>query len=375
MKSGFTWNEDWVDLESKPNDPQLLCSLKAFSILGKEKGVDFCSAKPVALSDANISLSGSVRHFAFSTGGTSGKPARVIHSTDTLASAVDALEKTVGPGPLSSICCLPVRHLGGWMQVFRAIRTGGCVFFCSYRDLAQERMGQKLMGRWLSLVPTQLFQLVKSGRALENLRKARGIFVGGGPLRPDLAKKCREEAIPVWPTYGLSETAGMVTLLKADDFLNGREGVGQAMPHADLLLSEGERKILIRTESLCLAKPPKVFDSGESFQSEDFGEVDAEGYWKILGRADRTIITGGEKVDPALVEKAILETGLVEECVVIGKEDTKWGQVVTAYLSPYGVPLGKVQEITKNTLQGPCYPKKWVTTEKLPVSEMGKPLG
>ena len=223
------------------------------------------------------------------------KASRVIHSTDTLSRAVEGLQSIIGFDPISSVCCLPLHHLGGWMQVHRAVRTSGSVFFCSYRDLECDRLTLKLENRWLSLVPTQLFHLLKSPQALKNLRKTKGIFVGGAAMSAKLSDLCRKENLPVWPTYGMSETAGMITLLSADEFLNGQEGVGKALPHADLRLSDDRSRISVRAKSLCLAKPPDIFGSGDSFQTEDYGEVDRSGYWKVLGRGDRVIVTGGEK--------------------------------------------------------------------------------
>ena len=228
----------------------------------------------------------------------------------------------------------------------------GSVFFCSYRDLECDRLTLKLENRWLSLVPTQLFHLLKSPQALKNLRKAKGIFVGGAAMSAKLSDLCRKENLPVWPTYGMSETAGMITLLPADEFLNGREGVGKALPHADLCVSDDGCRISVRAKSLCLAKPPDIFGPGYSFQTEDYGEVDGMGYWKVLGRGDRVIVTGGENVNPDFVEKAILKTGLVEQCLVVGAKDEQWGQMVTAYLSPSCIDLTKVKELVREAVAG-----------------------
>ena len=172
----------------------------------------------------------------------------------------------------------------------------------------------------------------------------------------------------------MSETAGMITLLSADEFLNGQEGVGKALPHADLRLSDDRSRISVRAKSLCLAKPPDIFCSGDSFQTEDYGEVDRSGYWKVLGRGDRVIVTGGEKVNPDFVEKAILKTGLVEQCLVMGPKDEQWGQRVTAYLSPSGVDLIRIKELVREVVSGANYPKEWILADELPLSEMGKPL-
>ena len=94
----------------------------------------------------------------------------------------------------------------------------------------------------------------------------------------------------------------------------------------------------------------------------------------MLGRGDRVIVTGGEKVDPGLVEKAILNTGLVEQCLIMGIEDEQWGQRVTAYLSPSSADLNRIKNLVRENVSGANYPKEWILTDELPLSEMGKPL-
>ena len=364
----------WIDPDNDPNDVRLLFAKKALGCFREVQAVDFARGKPMDLSGMDLSGFPNAQLLAFDTGGTSGKTSKVIHSTDTLSRAVEGLQSKIGFDPISSICCLPLHHLGGWMQVHRAIRTSGSVFFCSYRDLGEERLDSKLKDRWLSLVPTQLFHLLKSPPAVKNLRRAKGIFVGGAAMSIKLTALCRKENLPVWPTYGMSETAGMITLLSADEFLSGREGVGKALPHADLCLSGDKSRISVKAKSLCLAKPPYTFGLGDTFQTEDYGEVDQSGYWKVLGRGDRVIVTGGEKVDPGLVEKAILNTGLVEQCLVMGIEDEQWGQRVTAYLSPSSADLNRIKNLVRENVSGANYPKEWILTDELPLSEMGKPL-
>ena len=102
--------------------------------------------------------------------------------------------------------------------------------------------------KWISLVPTQLHYLIKNSIACENLRKFKGIFVGGSRLSEKLANECRSIELPLYPTYGMTETAGMVTILKKADFLNGFDGV-ETLPHSSLKLEDESNKILVKSES------------------------------------------------------------------------------------------------------------------------------
>ena len=362
----------WIDPENDPADPRLRFAKAMVELQQEGHCVDFSSGKPFVMDRDEPFLSNKGSLLSFQTGGTSGRPSQVIHSLDNLFHAVKGLQEKIGSDPISSVCCLPLHHLGGWMQVHRAMKTQGTVFFCSYHDLVRDTFALKLKGRWLSLVPTQLHKLIKTAQALENLRSARGIFVGGAGITPRLSALCRQEELPVWPTYGMTETAGMVTLLSSDEFLQGREGVGQVLSHAKLSLTGQDGKIGVECQSLCVSKPPRQFYAGECLQTEDYGEVDDDGYWRISGRADRIIVSGGENLDPEIAERAIMETGLVDECVVVGIKNEEWGQLARAYLTPASVNLSEVRRLAKSLLPGAGYPKEWIATDKLPLTEMGK---
>ena len=79
-------------------------------------------------------------------------------------------------------------------------------------------------------------------------------------------------------------------------------------------------------------------------------------------------------MDPSLIEKVLYSTGYVEECIVYGEPDQKWGQKVVAYLCPENIDLSFTQAAVRDKLVGPMKPKVWKTGNKLPLSEMGKPL-
>ena len=230
------------------------------------------------------------------------------------------------------------------------------------------------MDKWISLVPTQLQELIKTNIAIENLKLSRGIFVGGAEMSKPLISSIRSIGLSVYPCYGSSETAGMVTLLESESFLQGKEGVGTALPHAEIRVNSANGHIELRSDSLCLSRGGIICPKNMWFETPDLGKLDDAGNLLILGRSDRIINTGGEKVDPSLIEKVLYSTGYVEECLVYGEPDQKWGQKVVAYLCPENIDLSKLQAAVRDKLVGPMRPKVWKTGNKLPLSEMGKPL-
>lgn len=311
------------------------------------------------------------------TGGTSGKPRFARHTRDTMRAAALGLAEALGGGPLSSWCCLPARHVGGWMQVVRAAETGGDVAFGEYRDLANSAKAPEVEGRLLSLVPTQLMRLLASELAVKRLRACRMLFVGGGPMSPVLKTRAREARLPVAPTYGMTETAGMVTLMKPEDFLAGEEGVGDALPHAELRREEETGRVLLRAKSLFRGylgeKLSRAPVPGDWWATSDAGTVSPQGRWHILGRLDRVANTGGEKVNLEEVEAAARETGPVRECLALGLSDEEWGERLTLFCVAPGLSVEELKRALSKKLSGPRLPKEVLVVDALPLSEMGKP--
>ncbi len=359
---------NWESSGSLKGNFLLHYAKKAFYILQNNNSVIFSSDIPSEKCEVNGTT---LLHFL--SGGTGGKSEYVIHNGVTLGAAVDGLIQKIGDHPLSSICCLPLWHVGGWMQLERAWRTDGQILFCDFRDLLKPAIAEKMTGKWISLVPTQIKELVESKQGLRSLQKAKGIFLGGAAMHFQLRETIRKLELPVYPCYGSSETAGMVSLLQSKEFLNGMNGVGQALDHAQIRIDPLNAQLEIMATSLCLSRGNHTYAPGTWLKTADYGELDSRGYLTIEGRLDRIINTGGEKVNPSQIEKILYSTGMVEECLVLGVPDEKWGQRVVVYLAPLQIDLKTVKETTSRLLTGAMKPKEWKVCSELPLTEMGKP--
>ena len=259
------------------------------------------------------------------------------------------------------------------MQVVRAVATGGDVVFGHYLELADPELELSLADRMVSLVPTQLRRLLPFERAVSRLRESRAILLGGSPLPVDLARQAREAELPLVPTYGMTETAGTITLLPPKEFLAGKAGVGSVLPHLFLRIDPQSGTLSVRGESLCLGYADKDFSPDEWLVTSDLGEQNKDGHWRILGRTDRMVNTGGEKVDPFVLEDFLKGTGLVDDCIVLGMPDPEWGQRLVAYCSPESLNPEDIKNTLAQRFSGAMMPKKIFSVRNLPLNAMGKP--
>jgi acyl-coenzyme A synthetase/AMP-(fatty) acid ligase len=116
-----------------------------------------------------------------------------------------------------------------------------------------------------------------------------------------------------------------------------------------------------------------LLKNNEWLKTPDYGQRDKGGNWFINGRLDRFIISGGEKVNPFILENILNQNELVDECLVVGLDDQKWGKKVVCYITPQNIKHEKIIEYTRKNVEPHMMPKEWHFVKRLPLNKMGKP--
>lgn len=119
----------------------------------------------------------------------------------------------------------------------------------------------------------------------------------------------------------------------------------------------------------------KALKQGWYFTS-DTGYFDADGDLFVTGRVDDLIITGGENVSPVEIEDVLSLHPQVEEVVVVGLPDERWGKIVTAFVKPRA-PI-KEEELDRHCIERELTrfkrPRRYVFVDEIPKSPVGKIL-
>ena len=317
------------------------------------------------------------------TGGTSGKIRFTMHTWETLSASVSGFKAYFGCQRINSYCTLPLYHVSGLMQLMRSWLTQGDLIICQYKVLKTKQSSSNQPDFFISLVPTQLQYLIEL--VPEWLAKFKTVLLGGAPPMRSLLDRAREYNIPIALTYGMTETASGVAILKPQDFLAGNNSNGLALPHAkiELDLPKSDRQqaelknntgcIKISSGSLYLGYYPQRFTLEQALITDDLGYFDCQGYLHLVGRDSQKIITGGENVFPAEVESVIYATGLVKDVCVIGMSDRLWGQVVTAiYVPTSKLDLDLIKQQLRQQLARYKQPKNWIEVKAIPRNDRGK---
>ena len=319
------------------------------------------------------------------TGGTGGAVRFAIHTWETLSAAAKGFLDFFGEAPPNSCCVLPLFHVSGLMQVVRALHGEAKVEFLDLKTLpAGQASAFDPSDFSISVVPTQLRRLLAEPHTSAWLKKFRIVLLGGGPAEADLLEVARAEKIRLAPCYGTTETAAMVTALKPDQFLSGAKGVGSPLPHTRIFIRDEKGRpvepgsrgaIAVESDSLSSGYYGEIsFISGTAFVTGDEGYIDDEGRLHVLGRTDRIIISGGEKIDPGTIEDVLRATGLVADILIFAQPDPEWGQRIVALYVPNdpNADSEKLRQSARERLDPHQIPKKWIQVDQIPRNALGK---
>ncbi len=308
------------------------------------------------------------------TGGSTGGLKFARHDAATIAAAVEGFRSHFNLDRVNAVGVLPLWHVSGLMAWMRCALSGGEYRPLDWREAEagrQPELPRKQDGWSISLVPTQLERLLRSGKMEEWLRGFRLIFVGGGPSQADLLERAATANLPVVLSYGMTETAAMVAAQQEGDFLRGDRTCGTALSHA---------RLSVRADGIVRVKSPSVFHGyypewreGEFFATADEGTLDEQGRLMIRKRRDWVIISGGEKIDPEEVEAVLRATGEFADVAVVGVPDPEWGQkVVVAYPAGREPDPGKLERALGASLPVYKRPKLLAPLAEWPRTAAGK---
>jgi O-succinylbenzoic acid--CoA ligase len=318
------------------------------------------------------------------TGGSSGKIKFAIHTWSTLMASVRGFSEYFQIESVNSCCVLPLYHVSGLMQFIRSLTTGGKLLILPFPEIVSGQIPAIDPSEYfISLVPTQLQRLLENPELTQWLTQFFIVLLGGAPAWEELLEKARFHQIRLAPTYGMTETAAQIATLKPDDFLQGKLGCGQILPHVKIDIRDETGKILnfnqlgnitIQAESLALGYYPHLWSNQGYFLVDDIGLLDEKNYLYIVGRSSEKIITGGENVYPLEVESAIKKNNLVMDICIIGVPDKQWGQAITAIYVPKipHISLLEIETYLKSKLSKFKIPKYWIPVANIPRNSQGK---
>lgn len=326
------------------------------------------------------------------TSGTTGRPKGVVQSLANHFWSAVASALRLGTLPNDRwLLNIPLYHVGGLAIPLRCCLYGTCVVlplleehFDPQRVLAEmERTSVTLV----SLVPTMLQRLLDAQAPFPP--SLRLILLGGAPSTPKLLARAAQQNLPVACTYGLTETTSQIATCLPAETVRKPGNAGKALMFSQIVIvDEQDREVSSGQVGEIAIQGPTVMLGyyrqneasaqamrGGALHTGDLGYRDAEGdLWIVQRRAD-LIVSGGENIYPAEVERVLLEHPAVREACVVGVEDAEWGQTVAAAvaLQPGGITdPEELQAFCRRSLAGYKLPRSIRILPELPHTASGK---
>lgn len=296
-------------------------------------------------------------YMEFKTSGSTGTPksirAKKNYMKVSASNTIDFLGLQEGD---TALLCLPVDYISGSMMLVRSLvgnlklyTTKPCLnpFFCSSMPFD-----------FVAMTASQVFKTLENKRQRELFCSSRNIIIGGSALDKSLEDKLKNIDTNIYSTYGMTETLSHIALRKIDktsdsDWYKPLRGVNVSLSK--------DNTLVIDADSI----------SDDTIITNDIAEINADGNFRILGRLDNVINTGGVKVQIEDIERK-LSSNMGISIVATYVQDDLLGQKIVLLIKEDCRHLQNEIDIAIKSLSKYERPKHILFVENLPFTRTGK---
>lgn len=245
------------------------------------------------------------------------------------------------------LCAVPLFHISGYSILMRSIIYGMKMVIMEAFD---ERKAIETIRcehvTIMSIVSTMLSRLEEELLDERLPTEFRCMLLGGGPAPKALLEKCKHKQIPVYQTYGMTETSSQIVTLSPEYSMSKLSSAGKVLFPSQLKIirSDGEKaepneagEILVKGPNVTIGYLNREEETKKKLvngwlSTGDIGTLDQEGFLYVLDRRSDLIISGGENVYPAEIESVLVSHPNITDAGVIGIKDKQWGEVPAAFV-------------------------------------------
>nr|WP_249816531.1 AMP-binding protein [Bradyrhizobium sp. 159] len=327
------------------------------------------------------------------TSGTTGRPKGAVLRQDALLWNGIMSQHMHNLGSTDHVLTvLPLFHVGGLnIQTTPALHHGATVTihtrFTPEATLAAIERDRPTLA---ALVPTTMQFLTDHPQwRTTDLSSLKAICTGSTMVPQHLIERFVARGVPVLQVYGSTETCpiAVYTRLGGDLTRKGSSGLPGLCCEAAILDDTGN-KLQAGSPGEIAVRGPNVFSGYWGAQQTtreplhngwyltgDIGCRNADGYFWVHDRTRNLIISGGENIYPAEVERALMEHPYVADCAVVGRPDPRWDEVPIAYVirrPGVRVDAEALMAHAGSQLARFKVPREIFFTEELPRTALGK---
>ncbi|MGM7720726.1 o-succinylbenzoate--CoA ligase [Metabacillus sp. Hm71] len=293
------------------------------------------------------------------TSGTTGNPKGVMQTYGNHWSSAIGSALNLGLHAEDRwLLAVPLFHISGLSILMRSVIYGMGIVLLERFDA--KNMNDAIMHEHVtivSVVTTMLQQMLEKLDKQQYPPSFRCMLAGGGPVPKSILEECQTRRIPVYQTYGMTETASQIVTLSPEYSMKKLGSAGKPLFSCQIKIVKDGKECEAHEEGEIVVKGPnitrgywkrkdatiKAIKDGW-LHTGDQGYMDDEGFLYVLDRRSDLIISGGENIYPAEIEAILLSHPKVKDAGVIGVENQKWGQTPYGFVASYDEALS-IQEL------------------------------
>ena len=258
----------------------------------------------------------------------------------------------------TALLCMSLDYIAGKMMVVRALERGLQLISVepSGHPLAVTQRGQSPCVDFAAMVPMQVYNSLQVPEERERLMQIRHLIIGGGAIDEALAAELKSFPNAVWSTYGMTETLSHIALRR----LSGSDASDYYTPFPSVHLS-------LSDEGCLVIDAPEVCP--ETLVTNDIGELRPDGTFRILGRKDNVICSGGLKIQAEELER-LLRPHLHIPYLISKRPDEKFGEIVVLLTEG---SVDEARTVCERILPKYHQPRAYIHIDKIPMTATGKP--
>lgn len=299
--------------------------------------------------------------FVLHTSGSTGepKPIRLTRAQMQASARMTRLALGLREGN-TALVCLNVAYIAGTMMLVRGMEIGMTLYIVPPSSQPFDSLPDDLKFDFAAFVPLQVQTLLESEN--QRLEALKVILVGGAAIGASLHAQIRSLNVAAFSTYGMTETVSHVALQR----LNGAEASPESYELLDGIEAETDERNCLR---LCGA-----VTNHEWIQTNDVVVFTNKRHFRILGRADNIINSGGVKIQLEKVERAFERVGKgFQRCFAWWTPDERLGQrLVLVIETSETVDYESLKKDLLPWLNPYEIPKEVITVEKFSETPTGK---